>query len=355
MTNPKNYDFLIVGGGLAGVTLALQLQLAGKSVLLLDSKDKNISSHIAAGLYNPITGRKMVKTWMADELFPFLENFYRRIESLTNSTFLYPKSIYRPFLDTEEQNEWMGKSADVTYKDFIANVHTSSMHNDIADKFGGLELRNSGYLNIPAYLQAGLDYLKANDAFLKEKFDYDQLTLQKESLKYSSYSASKIIFCEGVGLTGNPFFNWLPLRPLKGEILKLKGEFDFKHILNRGIFVLPLEKNIVKVGATYDHHDASLKVTAKAKEELLDKLGRLVYRPFEVIDQMAGLRPATKDRRPFVGIHPELETIGVFNGLGTKGVSLAPYWADHLVRYLTTGKKLDDAVNISRYFSLYSE
>ena len=64
----SSLDYLIVGMGLAGSALAYFLSKNGKKIALIDNNIDQTSSKIAAGLYNPITGRKMVKTWMAPKM-----------------------------------------------------------------------------------------------------------------------------------------------------------------------------------------------------------------------------------------------------------------------------------------------
>ena len=70
------YDYLLIGQGIAGTALSYQLLKRGKNVLLIDKKRNDSSSRVAAGLFNPITGRRMIKTWLADKLFPYC--FYKR-------------------------------------------------------------------------------------------------------------------------------------------------------------------------------------------------------------------------------------------------------------------------------------
>ena len=122
MKTSKQIDFIIVGQGLAGSALALQLLKRNKKILVIDRITTNSPSRIAVGLFNPITGRHMIKTWMADELFPYLHRFYQEAEALTQTRFFYPASLYRPFATIEEQNEWMAKSADPVYHGYIENI-----------------------------------------------------------------------------------------------------------------------------------------------------------------------------------------------------------------------------------------
>src|SRR6478609_6743743 len=110
MSSQVKVDYLIIGQGLAGSCLALQLLKRGKCVFVFDEPEKNRASLIAAGLFNPVTGKLMTKTWKADKLFDYLHSFYPEAEEFLKSKFYYPFPLYRPFISIEEQNEWMGKS-----------------------------------------------------------------------------------------------------------------------------------------------------------------------------------------------------------------------------------------------------
>ena len=61
--------------------------------MIIDNNPSVSSSKVAAGLYNPITGRKMVKTWLADELFPNLSKFYQDLEKKIDTKFHFSKTI----------------------------------------------------------------------------------------------------------------------------------------------------------------------------------------------------------------------------------------------------------------------
>lgn len=72
----QKYDYILVGQGIAGTALAWHLIQAGKRVLVVNDSTRPSASLVAAGIYNPLTGRKLVKTWMADTIFPYAINFY---------------------------------------------------------------------------------------------------------------------------------------------------------------------------------------------------------------------------------------------------------------------------------------
>lgn len=348
------YDFIIVGQGIAGTVLTDHLLSAGFKVLVIDDSALSNSSRVAGGLYNPITGRKMVKTWRADDLFGYLEHYYTKLEKKLGTIFLNDKAIYRPFFSFEELNEWMGKSIEKEYSTYIKEVYGNSEYGDhVNDSFGGLLLKRSGYLDTVELLDSYRKQLELLGSLKEEVFDFEELILTPDGVSYKGNSAKKIFFSDGQLLRNNSFFNWLPLKPVKGELLYIRVKEPIDVIYNRGVFVIPIGNGICKVGSTYDHNNLNSVTTAEAKLELTKRLKDLVKFKFEVVDQKAGVRPATKDRKPFIGIHPEHNQIGIFNGFGTKGVSLVPYFANQFVNMLVNGNELDSEVDIRRYFSLY--
>jgi len=349
----KKADYIIVGQGLAGTCLAFQLMALGKEVLIIDEQKDNTSSKVAAGLYNPVTGRNLVLTWKAHELFDYMTNFYTGIEQKLSSKFLYPTTIYRPFASMEEQNEWMGKSADIKHEQFIENLHTKPAHdNHVKDPFGGLSLKNCGYLDIPEFLKASRNYFVKKDIVIDAPFNYEELVLNTE-INYKSIEAEKIIFCTGMEAKKTNLFEWLPFSLVKGEILDMVPQEKFNVIYNKGVFIMPRNDDSYLVGATYEVVNIEEGITEKARNTLLEKLNAIFKINYKITGQRAGIRPATRDRKPFIGMHPEKPQIGIFNGLGAKGVTLAPFFAKQFAENLVNGLDLDKEVNVNRYNSLY--
>jgi len=348
------YDYMIIGQGLAGSCMALQLLRKGKSVVMIDEPHPNTSSMVAAGLYNPITGRKMVKSWRADDLFPYLHTFYREIEKELQATFIHPINIYRPFIDLEMQNEWMGKSTSEENEYFVENVYHESKHpEDLFDEYGGLEVKKSGYVDLPVFIKSVRARLIKEGLLKQGLFDESKMTIEKDAVKYDGFECKKMIICNGRKAAESTLFGWLPFSLVKGEILEVLVQKSQSVIYNRGVFILPKENGICRVGATYERNDLTNNVTEKGKRALVDKLNALYKCDYKIADQVAGIRPATADRRPFIGMHPEYPHIGIFNGLGAKGVSLAPYFSKQFAEELEGEGQLDSEVNINRYKSLY--
>lgn len=347
-------DYLIVGQGLAGSCLAWQLVQRGKRVVVIDKPEKNRSSMIAAGLFNPVTGKLMTRTWLAETLFQNVFEFYPEVERVLKQKFFYPTPLYRPFLSVQEQNEWMGYSASPQNQKFIAAIHTKSAYGDqVHDDFGGLVANQSGYVDVPVFLSSVRTWLSEKGSFVDEWFDESHVQLDAEMISYKQWKASAIIFCTGT--SASRLWKALPVKPLKGETLTIKMETALKLIYNRGVFIVPSATSQYKVGATYEVYQLTEAITDRARIELEMGVGSLLKIPFQTVAQDWGMRPTSPDRRPMLGRHPDFKNVIIFNGLGTKGVSLAPYFAGHLANWLTDAAEIMAAVNINRFKALYSK
>lgn len=344
-------DYIIVGQGLAGSCLALQLIQHKKKFVVIDKPDSNSATQVAAGLFNPVTGKTMGKTWMANSLFPYLHHFYQQAEIITGSRFYYSIPVYRPFHTIEEQNEWMGKSTDPEFEFFIDQIYMQPINtNQVKNPYGGLLLKQCGYLNTQVFCQAVRNYLVSLSAWQEENFDEKELIFKNNRVNYKHAEASSIIYCTGEKINQSQFFSWLPIKPLKGETLHIASSAKLNLIYNRGVYLVP---EIWKVGATYSRQDQSEGITTEGRKELTEKLDQLIAFPYTIVNQEWGFRPTTPDRRPILGPHPEIEQLVVFNGLGTKGVSLAPYFSNILALWMENRLSINNEVALSRYYSLY--
>src|SRR5690606_2999791 len=177
-------DFLLVGQGIAGSLLSYRLIKAGRTVHVIDQPENNNCSRVAAGIYNPVTGRNLVKTWLADEMFPEVDSFYRELEGEFGRSFLHDKAIYRPFASIEEQNEWMARSGEDDFKGYIKRIKTSPSYEEVNDPFGGLLLGQSGYVDINAMLDSFVLWLKKKGAISQEYFDENEVEVSEEGIVY---------------------------------------------------------------------------------------------------------------------------------------------------------------------------
>ncbi len=347
--NPQvELDYIVVGQGLAGSAIAVQLLRSDRKILVIDRPAENHCSRVAAGLFNPVTSRNFVSSWMAESIFPYLHNFYRDVEKLTSSKFFYPRAIYRPFGSALEQNQCMAKNAN---SPFIVAISTSDRFGErLNDPFGGMLIGQAGMVDTVKYTEAVRMYITASGIFHDGHFDQDKLVIHSSGVEYGGYRAQKVIFCQGYQALNNKWFRDI-IRPLKGEVIDIKTDWQTDVIMNRGVYMVPgRERGRFRVGSTYRVNDASAGITPEGRSEMESRLKALYRGDYDVVGEDWGVRPASKDRRPVLGCHPVHERLIIFNGLGTKGVSLAPYFSALLYRWLEQSEPLLKEVDVTRYY-----
>jgi glycine oxidase len=345
-------DYILVGQGIAGTCLAYRLIKAGFSVVVIDAFQSNSSTRVAAGIINPVTGRKIVKSWLAKELLAEAASFYNEMEELLDIKIYFPIPIYRVFASVIEQNQWFERGEELDNHDFLSDVIYPNWAS-MPTPFGMGIIKQGAWVNTTVLMDGFRNWLKQQSALLEENFDPLQIEFEPE-LNYKGISAKGIIFCEGPNAIHNPYFKYLPFNLAKGEVMKIKsdGLTDLDGLVSKNGFVLPLGNGVFNVGATYKWNDYELDISEEAFIELSDKWSKITEAPFELMEHKAGIRPTVKDRKPFIGVHPFHPNLYIFNGMGTKGISLAPYFSKIFLRHLQSEEPLPDEVNIARYEKL---
>jgi glycine/D-amino acid oxidase-like deaminating enzyme len=342
-------NVLIIGGGLSGICLGHTLLNKGVDFKILDA-GVNHSSKIAAGMINPMVFRKMVKTWKGDELIPFLNDFYPSIEEKIGAKFFFPRKIRRVFSTKDEMENWNKRLTDKDYEDYIHPYEESNPTPKYAiNEFGSGWVKSPGYIDAKTFVRENQRYLIEKDKMIIESFDFDKFDAEKGTYKGKKYT--HFIFSEGYKAIDNPYFNYLPFVLTKGEVLSIKNnELRRDEILNRKCFVLPAQDGTFKLGSTFEWDTIDTSPSENAKEQLLDQYKLLTTSPATIVDQEAGIRPTVADRRPLIGVHPEKENIFIFNGMGTKGYMLAPYFAEEFYHHLVDDTPLNSEVDIKRFY-----
>jgi len=346
----KEVNYIIVGQGLAGSVLAYSLMQQGQKILVVDKEAKTSSSKIAAGLCNPVVFKRLTKSWMIDEVLPVAKEFYRAQEEFLGDQFYFDIPLYKLFVDESEQNFWKQKSNEPHLFDWIDDkVKYSFDKEKVNYPFGASKTLQSGFLKTANWLAKFKNYLIEKNSYLNQKFDYTKIKFEDAGVTWNNYKAKKIIFCEGYQCINNPYFDWLPFKLTKGEVLTVNFEkLDLEHAINKGVFILPYGEDY-KLGATYNWDELDEIPTSEGREQLLKKAAKFIDDEIKIVDHKAGVRPTVSDRRPLLGVHPEHNQLAVFNGLGTKGVMLAPYFANKMVHLMLKNEPLPIEVNINRF------
>ncbi len=347
-------DYIVVGFGLAGLSFVEQLENNDKSFLVFEDSSQK-SSRVAGGLYNPIILKRFTPAWSAVEQIQKAIPFYKGLETKLHKSLVFELPVLRRFNSIEEQNTWFEACDKPVLEKFLDQklVHNTNTALDIPFHYG--KVKYTGRIDIKYLLSSYIKYLGEKNCVIHESFDHEQLIVTKNFVSYKGHKAKRILFSEGFGLQNNPFFKYLPLVGNKGEYMIISSpKLQLKEAIKSSIFIIPLGHDVYKIGATYNNQDTSPETTSSAKQELVQKLERFLQVPYKIIDQVAGIRPTVRDRRPLVGTHPEYKNLHILNGLGSRGILIGPTVAENLYDSIQNEIPLDKEIDIKRYDNFFS-
>ncbi|MFT5183847.1 MAG: glycine oxidase [Flavobacteriales bacterium] len=345
----KHFDYIILGQGLAGSLLAWSLIQKGKSVLVLDDSAAQGASRVAAGMFNPVVFKRLNFSWNAHSFLPIAKKLYTELEASLDGKWWNEMPLARFFGDQFTADQFEKELAIPPLGDYLSTDRDDAL-DQIRSSFGYGVVKYAGFLDINKMLTAIREFLIAQNAYVDAKTVEADFTFEKEGVVYKDIQASALICCHGYGIKKWRSWKYVPVVGAKGEILHLKGRGHTENfLLNNSKYLLPIGNGEFLAGSTYEWRDLSLSPTESAKNEILSKLKNLLTEDLEVVDQKVGIRPTSKDRRPIIGEHPRNSKMKIFNGLGTRGVIVAPAMVEWFCDHLINGAKLPDEVNVSRF------
>jgi len=348
-----NIDFLIIGQGLAGSLLAWELIQRNCKVVIIDNGKEN-ASQIAAGLINPITGIRFVKSDYVDTLLPAAKQCYSQLADVFQQTFYMEKPMLRLFRSVKELTHCLKRLDNPGYRDYLGPITLPNQPvKKIATPFGFLQQKQTGYLLTRPLLSRLQDFFIARECYRLADIDYQDIQLQP-SLRWQDIFPRQIIFCEGHHATNNPWFSWLPFQPVKGEILTLEHQIELPDkILNYGNWLIPLNSHHIRIGATFDRENLNTLPTERGKNDLLNALKPIHVNLAQaiLINHQANIRPCTLDKQPFIGNHPQYPQLGIFNGFGAKGSLQIPWYSQRFVDALLNNTPLP--FTIQRHYATH--
>ncbi len=370
-------DYLIIGQGISGTWLSYYLAKENASFLVIDDAGGNSSSRIAAGIINPVTGRRIVKTWMIDELLAHLVPAYNELGNESGIRAIEQKNIIEFFATPQmklafeermrEDEKYLRLYKEEKYLQQYFRFEpqpfskVSLFGGDLegAGAFGHGEINPCYLINLQEIIPARSKILKENNQLLEERFDIVELNIRKGhsgetgKIIYKNITAGKIIFCDGTAGFNNPYFKNLPYSLNKGEALIIEApDLPAANIYKKGLTIAPLSGSAAGyfwVGSNYIWDFADTNPTEAFRVRTAQYLKEWLKTDFKIVDHKAAIRPANLERRPFVGFHPAYKNIGLLNGMGTKGCSLAPYFAWQLADHFIHGKEILPEADVKRF------
>ena len=342
-------DFLIIGQGLAGSLLAWELMQRGYSVIIVDNGQEN-ASQIAAGLINPVSGMRFVKSENVGILLSSARELYTQLEVFFRRDFFIEKPMFRIIKNEKELAGAERRMNNPAYLPYIGDIQKHSI-TYIKTPFGFLEQQQTGYVMTRPLLDCLKSFFITRNSYRKVDINYNDLKFEP-TLHWQNINPKQVIFSEGYLATRNPWFSWLPFQPVKGEVLTLQHTTELPdRILNYGNWLIPLNAGQIRIGATFDRENLNTNITEKGKNELLSQLSQVSpgLAQSAIIGHEANIRPGTLDRQPLLGKHPKFDNLHIFNGFGAKGSLQIPWYSKRFADSLSDGVPLPPECNIRRY------
>jgi glycine/D-amino acid oxidase-like deaminating enzyme len=348
-------DYLIIGQGISGSFLSYYLNKKGKSFIIIDNNKPNSASKVASGLINPITGRRYVKTWMIETIMPFAVGAYKFLETELNVDLIKKKTIVDFFTTPQMKTAFEDRLAnDTSY--ISKEIDTFKFTPNINFAFDAGTILPSYIVDINSFLDSYKQKLHQNNQIIETNFEESLLSFGTNCIFYKDIKASKIIFCDGITSANNKWFKNLPFSFNKGEALLIKNDsLDINFVYKQGISILPIGNNNFWVGSSYQWNFEDDAPSDAFYNKTILQLQNMLTSNFLVENHLAAIRPANIERRPFVGLHPIEKNVGIFNGMGAKGCSLAPYFAHEFANNLVDKKPLNPLVDVARFTKILSQ
>ena len=322
-------DILILGQGLAGTWLAWELERAGIPFAVVDSGDPAAASRVSAGIINPITGRRLVKSWRVESLLPAARAAYRELEAALGITVWHDVRIRREFADEVERRTFEKKKFAGELGPFAGDADHD-----------GFWIERAARVECGALLDAARARWQAQG----------RLRAATADIAVEAGRHDLVVDCTGLAGTRAARFSFVPWEFSKGEMLEIAVDgLAPDVVLNRRHWVLPVGPATAWVGATHEPGVCDITASAAARVLLEASAQALLDRPFCITGQRAGVRVNLPDKLPVAGRHPDALRCGLINGLGAKGVLLAPMLARQWVNHLTEGVAFDPAVDVARF------
>ena len=342
-------DYIVVGLGLSGISFCENLKQNQKSFIVIDN-GQNSASRVGSGLFNPIALKRTKSVWRAQELMNLAIPFYNALEIDLGIKCLHNAPILKIIQQTADINGWHLASSKDDCKPYMKSNIVQNTNKAIIAPLGFGALINTGWVDTALLVERYSQSLKKKNILIETVFDSNDLQIAKNAVRYENINAKHIVFTQGVCLNTNPWFSFIPLQKTKGELITIECEdLQEKSIIYGGVFIIPVGDNIYRVGSTYNWRDRNEGPTISARISLKTKLNKIVNRPYQIIDQLAGFRPTTPDRRPIIGVHPKFPQLLICNGMGSRGVLQAPFCAGILLNHVEKGTPIPQEININRF------
>lgn len=355
------FDCIIIGAGIAGMVTARMMIQAGMNILIIDDSQKNAASRVAAGLVNPITGKRFQVSWRYAEFLTLAKMHYDVFsEHDSEQAYLNHQSMIRLFADEKERDVFNAKIATLNADQYVGDMlepDTDVLHDAICNDYGGFRTLQAHVFDYARFLDASATALHKRilNAYvaphhIESKDGFWNIHTHKGDLQTKT-----ILFCDGWLASKNPwlFDANLQFDIVKGESCIIESiDLPETDIISRGFAIIPIGNNQFRCAATFQWNEFTTIPTSFGAERLMQRIRSLIQCDYHILEQSAGLRPTMLHHLPFIGQHHHHQGMFMLGGLGTKGALYAPYMAQEMVNHLVKGTQFDSEMDITKHHNL---
>lgn len=357
------FDCIIIGAGIAGMVTARMMARAGMNILIIDDSQKNAASRVAAGLVNPITGKRFQASWRFAEFLNLgLLQYALFAEQDSQEAYLKNTPMIRLFVDEKEREVFYDKIGTLNATEFVGEMlesGTNQLDTSIRNEHGGYRTLQAHVFDYGRFLDVSGSMFRNNilntlvaPHHIESKDGYWSVSTGNGSIH-----GKTILFCDGWLASKNP---WLFDASLKFDIVKGESciiqsiDLPETDIISRGFAIIPIGNHRFRCAATFQWNEVTTIPTAFGAERLMQRIQSLINCEYEILEQSAGLRPTMLHHLPFLGEHPNHKGIFMLGGLGTKGALYAPHMAQQLVHHFSKGEQFDEEMDISKQHTRFA-
>ncbi len=349
---------LVVGGGIAGCSTAVELALRGAAVTLVDRDQPGTgATGASAGMLAPQyeSGGPEHAFWFGLSCMELWPEFARRLETLSEWPVGYRTSgMLVANRTTQEEDE---------AREALTWQHEAGLRGEVLLPDAALDLHPGANRAFPSYLWlpeeaqvdtqrlavALADAVRAAGGQVRAGKGVKGLTSEGGRVRGVLLDGDIRLHADAVVIAAgawSPLLEGLPrsipVRPVRGQILRLLPREPVPWRLlcdHRGRYLVPRENGTLLVGSTMEEVGYDDSVTDEGRAVLIEAAVELfpALEDARVVERWSGLRPLTPDTWPLLGPDPAMEGLFYATGYGRNGILFAPLGARAVADLVLTG------------------
>jgi glycine oxidase ThiO len=331
-------DVIVVGGGIAGLTVALAAAHRDLSAIILDTPRPGAASRAAAGMLAPsVEGLPSSVLGAALAARDYYPAFLAALRDQTDIEVPLDRGGILQ-LASESDADTLRRRAPAG-AEWLDAAALAEREPAFVDHHGALLHPHDGAVDNLLLMDA-LERAVAGEALIT-RVSADVLSIDPDqpsalTRTRGRFFSTRLVLCSGAwagGLAGLP--RRIAVRPVRGQLLRL-ARSPIRHVTyGAGGYLVPRGDTLL-VGATSEEagfeNETSLAGLATLRSIASRAIPSLNRAP--VVDHWAGLRPMSLDTHPILGADPDSPALVYACGYSRNGILFAPWAAAQLANVL---------------------